>query len=227
MRVPFKHLVLMLVAVIALASCRSTGEFGSEADQLVDNSRLSFQSLMKDDQYPALVTLASRAKAIIIFPNMAQGAFFFGGRGGNGVMLSRDDNGHWSNPAVYTLGGLSFGLQFGAQSSELVVTVMTQKGLDAIMDREVTLGANAGVAVGELGKGVSAATAIGMKSDLYTFARSQGLFVGVSLEGAVISPRETWNQELYGHEVTPKAILVDRTETSSSLAVNNLVSAMP
>jgi lipid-binding SYLF domain-containing protein len=183
--------------------------------------------MMKDNQYPGLVDLASRAKAIIIAPNMIRAAFFFGGRGGDAVMLVRDDNGKWSDPAFYTIGGASWGLQIGGESSDLVITVMTERGLNAIMNREVTLGGDAGLAIGELGKGVNAATGVGLKSDMYAFARSEGLFVGVSLEGSVIHPRETWNQQIYGDHVTPEAILLDRTETTSSQAVSNIVAAMP
>ena len=227
MRSKFSRFMLVLVSVLALASCRSPGEFGSEADQLLDESRISFQNMMKDNQYPGLVDLASRAKAIIIAPNMLRAAFFFGGRGGDAVMLSRDENGKWSYPAFYTIGGASWGLQIGGQSSDLVITVMTEKGLNAIMNRKVTLGGDAGIAIGELGKGINAATGVGLKSDMYAFARSEGLFVGISLEGSVIYPRETWNQQLYGTEVTPAAILVDRTETTTSKAAADLVAAMP
>ncbi|MDR3425144.1 MAG: lipid-binding SYLF domain-containing protein [Alphaproteobacteria bacterium] len=221
------RLILVLAAFLALASCRSSGEFGSEPEQLVDQSRITFQSMMSDNQYPGLVDLATRAKAIIIVPNLIRAAFFFGGRGGNGVMLVRGADGRWSDPAFYTLGGISWGLQIGGQSSELVVAVMTDKGLNAIMNREVTLGGDAGLAVGELGKGVNASTGLGLKSDLYAFARSEGLFVGVSLEGSVVAPRETWNQQLYGQDATPRSILVDRTSTSTSNVVKGLVAAMP
>jgi lipid-binding SYLF domain-containing protein len=227
MRAILSRFLVVLVAIVALTSCRSSGEFGSEPEQLVDRSRISFQSMMRDNQYPGLVDLASRAKAIIIVPNMIRAAFFFGGRGGNAVMLVRGDDGKWSPPAFYTIGGISWGLQFGGQSSELVITVMTDKGLQAIMSREATLGADAGLAIGELGKGVNAATGMGLKSDMYAFARSEGLFVGVSLEGSVIAPRETWNIQMYGDQVTPEAILVDRTEISNSKAVSDIIAAMP
>lgn len=222
-----KRMILILAAVMALASCRSTGEFGSEAEQLIDRSRITFQSMMQDNQYPSLVSLASRAKAVIIVPNMIHAGFFFGGRGGNAVMLARDENGKWSPPAFYTIGGISWGLQFGGQSSEMVITVMTDKGLNAIMNREVTLGGDAGLAIGELGRGVNAATGMGLKSDMYAFARSEGLFVGVSLEGSLISPRETWNQQIYGDHVTPQSILIDRTETYNSKVVDGLIGVMP
>jgi lipid-binding SYLF domain-containing protein len=221
------HLVLACIVLLALAGCRSAGEFGSEPEQLVERSRVTFQSMMKDDQLPGMVDLASRAKAIIIIPNTVRAAFFFGGRGGNAVMLVRDENGKWSDPAFYTIGGFSWGLQIGGQSSEVIITVMSEKGLSSIMNREVTIGADAGLAVGELGKGVNAATGMGLSSDLYAFARSEGLFVGVSIEGAVISPRETWNQQLYGDQISPEAILIDRTDHTESKAVADLVAAMP
>src|SRR6202046_3908723 len=205
-----KPTILAFVALLALGSCRSTGDVGSEPEQLADKSRGTLQSMLADSQYPGLLDLSTRAKAIIIAPNILQAAFFFGGRGGNAVMLARDADGKWSNPAFYTIGGLSWGLQFGGQSSELVIAVMTEKGLKAIMNREATLGGAAGVAVGEVGAGARADTGMGLKSDMYAFARSEGLFVGISLEGSVIAPRETWNQQHYGEGATAQSILVDR-----------------
>ena len=210
-----------------LAACDTMSGFDTEPEQLIDKSRVSVQSMMSDSQYPALLSLASRAKAIIIMPNLIRAAFFFGGRGGNGVMLVRGDDGKWSAPAFYTLGGISWGLQFGGQSSELVVAVMSDKGLKAIMDREVTLGADSGIAVLEWGAGANASTGMDLKADMYAFARSEGLFVGVSLEGSVIAPRKTWDQQLYGQDATPESILVDGTAHSDSQAVANLIAAMP
>lgn len=225
----FGFIAVLVLALAGLVSCRSAGEFSSEPEQLINSSRITFQSMMSDTQYPGLVDLATRAKAIIIVPNLIKAGFFLGGRGGNAVMLVRDANGQWSPPAFYTLGGLSFGLQFGGQTSELVLVVMTEKGMNSILDRQVTLGGDAGLAIGELGKGVNAATGIGLKSDMYAFARSQGLFVGVSLEGSIIAPRYTWNQQIYGASSTPKSILIEKTSppTASMEAVDAITKAMP
>lgn len=220
-------LVLALVALVGLTGCRSSDNLGTEPEQLVERSRVTIQGMLSDGSYPGLLDLASKAKAIIIAPNVIRAGFFFGGRGGNAVMLVRDVNGQWSPPAFYTIGGLSFGLQFGGQASEIVITVMTQRGLNALLERRVTLGGDAGLALGELGKGVNAATGIGLKSDLYAFARSEGLFAGVSVEGSVIAPRQSWNKQLYGQDATPRGILIDHTSVSSSPAVNSLSAAMP
>jgi lipid-binding SYLF domain-containing protein len=216
----------LVFALITLTSCRSSGDFGSEPEQLMDRAKVTFQSMMSDGQYPGLLDLSSRAKAIMIVPNLIRAGFFFGGRGGNAVMLVRDDHG-WSQPAFYTIGGMSFGLQFGGQSSEMIITVMSERGLTALLDRQVTLGGDAGLAIGELGKGVNAATGLGLKSDLYAFARSEGLFVGVSIEGSVVAPRHTWNQNVYGKDATPRSILIDRTSTGTSASIQALIGVMP
>lgn len=227
MRFFHRSFFLVLLALASLTACRSAGEFGSEPDQLMDRSRITFQSMLSDNQYPGLVDLASRAKAILIVPNQIRAAFLLGGQGGNAVMLVRDAQNKWSSPAFYTLGGLSFGLQIGGSSSEFVIAIMTEKGLNAILDRQVTLGGDAGIAVGELGKGVNAATAMGLKSDMYSFARSQGLYVGASLEGSVISPRHTWNRQVYGANVKPRDILVNHTVSAQSSSASALINAMP
>src|SRR5271156_6004915 len=111
MRMIRSCVAFVLVAFFfTLAGCDSLSGFGTEPEQLVDKSRISLQSMMADPQYPALVNLATRAKAIIVMPNLIRAAFFFGGRGGNGVMLVRNEDGKWSPPAFYTLGGISWGL---------------------------------------------------------------------------------------------------------------------
>ncbi|HUY67675.1 MAG TPA: lipid-binding SYLF domain-containing protein [Alphaproteobacteria bacterium] len=221
------RLILIASTLLVLASCHTSSQYSSESEQIADKARMTFQSMMKDNNFPGLVDLAMRAKAIIIVPNMLRAAFFFSGNGGNAVMLARNNQGRWSDPAFYTIGGGGWGLQFGGQSSEIVVTVMTEKGLNAVMNRRVTLGADAGVALGELGEGVNAATGMDLKADMYTFARSQGLFAGISLNGAWIQPRADLDRQLYGPNATPQSILVDHASTSPSPAVTGLVAAMP
>jgi len=216
-----------LLVLALLMACSTPSAYTTETEQLVDRARITFQSMLKDNQYPGLVDLSSRAKAIIIVPSQLRAAFFVGGSGGNAVMLVRDQQNQWSPPAFYTLGGLSFGLQIGGSASEIVIAVMTQKGLEAIMDRRVTLGGDAGIAIGEIGKGLNASTAIGLNADMYAFARSEGLFAGISLEGSVIAPRHSWNQQFYGASVEPRDILINRTVRTNNLAAIALIKAMP
>lgn len=219
--------VCLLVSVTALSGCHTPDDFGNQTERLINHSSVSFQSMVSDSQYPGLMDLASRAKAVIIVPSLIRGGFIFGGRGGNAIMLVRDDNNQWSYPAFYTLGGLSFGLQAGASNSELIITVMSDRGVEAILNRQVTIGGDAGLAVGELGSGINAATGIGYKADMYAFARSEGLYVGVSLEGSAISPRHTWNRAFYGPGTTPQGILLNRAVSTGSSSASAIVAAMP
>ena len=219
--------LIVFVTVMAFAGACRAEEAEDGPEQLAVNARTAFAGMITDRQYPGLAALAAKAKAIIIVPDLLRDAFFFGGRGGNAVMLTRGSDGTWSNPAFYTLGGVSWGLQFGGQTSSLVVTVMTTKALRTLVDRPATLGAATGLTIGALGQNVSAAPGMDLRSDLYAFARAGNRFIGVSLEGAVFAPRETWDQDLYGEQATPMTILLDRAATTQTPAAGDLTAVMP
>ncbi|WP_114394876.1 lipid-binding SYLF domain-containing protein [Oleisolibacter albus] len=182
----------------------------SEPELLVERARVTAMTLLTDPEYGNLKSLVGRARAVLIMPNMIQAGFFLGGGGGTGVMVARGDDGAWSGPAFYTMAEASFGLQFGGQASEMMLVIMTQKGLDAIMDRKVKLGADANVAIGELGTSVGAGYGVGLSADIYVYAKSSGLFGGMAIEGSVVAPRSEYNDTFYGHKTSPRAILVDR-----------------
>ncbi|MFM2045045.1 MAG: hypothetical protein RLY86_3621 [Pseudomonadota bacterium] len=182
----------------------------TEPELLVERARVTALTLLTDPQYTDLQNLVKRARAVLILPNVIQAGFFIGGGGGSGVLVARGDDGNWSGPAFYTMAEASFGLQFGGQSSEMMIVIMTQKGLDAVIDRKVKLGADANVAIGELGTSVGAGTGVGLSADMYVYARSAGLFGGAAVEGSVLAPRQEWNDSFYGQRTNPRAILVDR-----------------
>jgi lipid-binding SYLF domain-containing protein len=144
------------------------------------------------------------AQALFIVPQRIKGGLIFGGSGGRGVLVKRDDD-EWVGPAFYTMGSGSVGLQIGVEVSEVILLVMTQKGVDAFLSTKAQLGADASVAAGPVGAGAQTATA-----DVQGFARSKGAFAGVSFEGAVISPDDSRNEAYYGEEVTLSDILVRR-----------------
>lgn len=215
-----------LLALLLLCAAFATPAFAlSEAEEVVDKSKIAAESMFSDPNFPVLLDLTTKAKAVLIVPNMVKLGFFIGGRGGNAVLLARDGEGNWTSPAFYTLGGVSWGLQFGAQSSQLIIVIMTEKGLKAVMDRKVSLGADANIAIGELGAGAQASTGMDLKADMYAFARSSGAFVGVALDGTVIAPRQSYNDEYYGAVTSPAAILIDRTASSDKAA--GLIEVMP
>ena len=186
----------------------------SEPEQLVDKSRLTIEALLSDPEMPELQNYIKSAVGVLIFPQIVKGGFIVGAEGGSGVFLVRGKDGSWSPPAFYTLAAGSIGLQIGGQVSEVVLTVMNDGAVDAVLNSQFKLGADASVAVGPIGKGVEASTTTNLGLDVYAFSKSQGLFGGGALEGAAILKRDSWNGAYYGGQPTPRDIVIGRKVTN-------------
>jgi SH3 domain-containing YSC84-like protein 1 len=224
---PIRTLVMLaFVALVGLTGCRGSGDVRSEPEQLIDNAAATAKGMYADPNYASLLNLTNRSRGVLIIPSMLRAGFIWGARTGNGVLLTRGQNGNgWSQPAFYTLGGVNWGLQAGVQDQEIIIVIMTERGMNAVIGRSATLGADASVAAGELGKGYNAATGLGLNSDMYAFAKSAGLYAGISLDGSWIEQRDSWNKLIYGDAATPQGILLDRTFTAPQ--TQTLLSAMP
>lgn len=180
-------------------------------DEIVDRARYTVTKIAREQELRHTVpALLARAKAVMVFPMLLKGAFLVGGEGGTGVLLSRDEAGNWSSPAFYTLGALSFGLQIGGQASEAMLIIMTDRGLKSIIEDQVKLGGDLSVAVGPVGVGAAAATTTAFSADVYSYSVNQGLYLGGSLEGAVIARREDFNRYFYGPEASVEGIVLER-----------------
>ncbi len=208
---------LRLVGIVVMAALLVAGTGGvvlandaMNARHLVDKARITLDSFDKAKDMSAFRDLLKDAKGVFIAPQILKGAFVVGASGGSGVFMVKDAEGKWSQPAFYTIGSASFGLQIGGEASEVVLLAMTDRGVDALLSDSVKLGADVGVAAGPVGIGASAATA-NLSADIISFARSKGLFAGISLDGAVVKVRDTLNDAYYGAKVMPTDILVKRT----------------
>ncbi|MHA1565864.1 MAG: lipid-binding SYLF domain-containing protein [Alphaproteobacteria bacterium] len=187
----------------------------SPQQELLNRATLALSAVRQDDRLgQAMVSALNNAKGVIIVPNLIKGGFIIGGEGGTGVMLARLADGSWSAPAFIAMGAASIGLQIGGSISEVVFTIMTQDGLDAVLVNKVKLGADAGLALGPIGANVEAATTTAGGADIYSYAVSQGLFGGGAFEGAVITQRHAWNKAFYGADYLPRRILTDPSITS-------------
>src|SRR6266403_2010679 len=152
---------------------------------------------MPDQQIPD--ALLSRAYGIAVIPDVTKVAFIFGGRHGNGVLVVRDKlTSPWSNPVFISLTGGSWGFQAGAQSSDIILVFTTKTGVEGIAGGKLTLGADASVATGPVGRQGSAATDMNFNAEIYSYARTRGLFGGIALDGSVISIDKSANAALYG-----------------------------
>jgi lipid-binding SYLF domain-containing protein len=151
---------------------------------------------MPDQRLPD--ALLSRAYGIAVIPDVTKVAFIFGGRHGNGVLVVRDKlNSPWSNPVLISLTGGSWGFQAGAQSSDIILVFTTKTGIEGIAGGKITLGADASVATGPVGRQGSAATDMNFNAEIYSYARTRGLFGGIALDGSVISIDRSANASLY------------------------------
>ena len=212
-------LVLVMAATTLISPEPAMADDALDARQLVDKSRLTFENFMADkDLGPSVRSLVKRAKGVLIYPQVLKGAFLVGVSGGSGVLLAHDAKARkWGGPAFYTIGEASFGLQAGGQASEVILVALTDRGVTALLSTSAKLGVDVGVALGPVGAGAEAATA-NLSADLVSYSRAQGLYAGVSLEGAVVAARDGLNKAYYGKEVTPTAILVRHEATNPQAA---------
>jgi len=175
---------------------------------LVDRASVTLGEFLNDASMTYLKNNIKYAKGVLIIPSLFKAAFWIGGSGGRGVLMVRDPKtNQWSGPAFYTIGGGSLGLQFGVSSSEVIMIVMTQPGLEALYATNFKLGGNVSVAAGPVGIGAEGATAPNLSADFVSFARSKGAFIGVALDGAVIAVSNDYNQAYYGERIRPVDVI--------------------
>jgi len=189
-----------------------------KADNLVLQSHMALNDFLGDREMGGPVrSLLRRAKAVQVYPQVLKGAFFFGASGGSGVAMARDAQDHWGGPAFYTMGGVSFGLQFGGEAKQVLLVALTDRGLAALQSTSAKLGADADVAIGPIGYGAAAATQ-NLSADIVSYVRTKGLYAGIAVDGAVVAARTLLNQAYYGHAVTPTDILVRHAVTNPQAA---------
>jgi len=179
----------------------------TEAQVVVDNANQAFKDFIADPNMTWFREHLERAKGLFIVPKLGRGGFIIGGSGGRGLFLARDSKtGLWSEPAFYTMGSASIGLQIGGDLSQVILVFMSEKGLDGMFSTKAQLGADMSVAAGPVGTGTKAATA-----DVLSFARSKGAFAGLTVEGSIIEPDDSRNTAYYGKAVSPLDIIVRRS----------------
>ena len=163
--------------------------------------------------------LLDEAHGIVVIPDTIKAGFMLGGRRGLGLMSVKSADGTWSNPVFVKLAGASFGFQAGVQSADVVLVFRSERGLDNIVNGKITLGADAGIAAGPVGRNAAAATDGALKAEIWSWSRARGLFAGVALDGAVLSIDNGANRNAYGDGVTPRAVFENRAPSAPAPAI--------
>ena len=202
----FAMLAVMLAAPVTAGTV-------ADLDRRVQQATWVLQDLQKIPEQAIPPNLLNSAYAVAVIPNVIKGGFIVGGSYGKGVLLVRQSDGAWSNPSFVTLANMGIGWQAGAQGADLVLVFKTRRGVDNIARGKFTLGGSASASAGPVGRTALAMTDGEFKSEIYTYARSRGLFAGVSLDGGAITIDQVANANWYANarDTTANTIFTDRS----------------
>ena len=213
----FKKIIILLSIPFLSYFELLANEKKLEVFTLIESSEATLKILDKNTDLKVFKNYLSKCRAVLIFPEVYEGGFIFGAKGGNGILLIKKGD-EFTGPFFYSLGGLSFGLQAGAKSGRVVMTVMTHRGLKSILKERVKLGVDVDAVVVEGGVGYSAESTIRL-ADIYSFSDNKGLFLGTSIEGSYLQPRNDFNKIIHKKALSADDIL--RTDKPNA-KVNDL-----
>lgn len=209
--------VVSLMTVTVAAPPAAAGE--ADAQALVARAQATLDAMVRDKYYEYLREGLKNARGVLIFPQVLKAGFIVGGSGGTGVLLVRDrESGEWGQPAFYTMGAVSFGLQIGGEAAEIVMLVNSQRGVESLYANSVKLGGDTSVAAGPVGGGAKGAVSANLNADFVSFAKSKGAYAGLNLEGSVLDVRDTLNEAYYGKKISPVDILVKKSVSNAGSA---------
>lgn len=196
----------MIRLVLVLAVFASASLAADEAIERCDRAAEVLDEVMGTPEQAIPNDLIAKAECVGIIPGVKKVGLGFGGKYGKGVLVCRTAKG-WSGPSTVRMEGGSVGFQIGGSSTDVVLLVMNKKGAEKLLQSKFTLGADAAVAGGPVGRSAQAQTDAQMHAEILSYSRSRGAFAGVSLEGATLRPDEDDNKKIYGKKVEPKEIL--------------------
>lgn len=211
------HRLLSLVMLLLVSLTAVAGE-KQEARARKAVAVLDKIMLVPEQSIPE--SMLRDAQAVAVIPDVVKAGLVVGGRFGRGLISVRQADGTWSNPSFLTIAGGSFGFQFGVTSTDVVLVFRTRRGVDGIVNGKFTLGADAAVAAGPVGRTAQAATDGQLKAEIYSWSRSRGLFAGIALDGAVLSIDDKANAAVYGRDTTPRAIFEGRVAAPNNALVD-------
>lgn len=193
-----KKIISVIVCFVFLFAADVFAASVSKLDGRIKDARIVMEEMqeMPDTSIPS--DLVKKCAGIAIYPSVIKGAFGIGGQYGQGVLLAKDDAGNWSPPVFVSLGGASIGFQIGGQAADIILVIMGKRGVESFSHNNVTLGGDASVAAGPVGRNAQMDTDILLKAGVFSYSRTKGLFAGISLKGAIVGPMKNLNKDYYG-----------------------------
>ncbi len=222
--------IFSTLTLIAIATFTSGAQAATELDYRLDTATQILQDLRAIPENAIPPALLNRAYAVAVIPSVIKAGFIIGGTHGRGIIVARRADGSWSNPSFVQLTQGSIGFQAGAQSTDLILVFKTQRALDGLSRGKITLGGDASIAAGPVGRQATASTDLEMQSEIYSYARSRGFFAGLSLQGGVLAMDRKANGEYYQGETSAARILTDTSipaPTSGRRFIDTLAAMAP
>ncbi|MEN3335140.1 MAG: hypothetical protein V7641_4505 [Blastocatellia bacterium] len=204
-------LTALLLLVLMVPTTFAAGGKRSDEVQRLQRAAEVFKEIMATPDKAIPDDLLDRAECVAIVPGLKKGALGFGGKYGKGVVTCRTSNRKWSAPSFITVEGGSVGFQIGFSQSDVVLLIMNRKGIDKLIGDKFTLGADASVAAGPVGRTANAQTNVRLDAEILGYSRAKGLFAGVSLEGATLRQDADNIRDFYGKEIDARKILLEGT----------------
>jgi lipid-binding SYLF domain-containing protein len=202
-----RNLIFLTLAGSALLSA------ASDVDKRLDVAATTFKEVMGVPDKSIPQDLLAKADCIVIVPGLKKGAFIVGAKYGKGFISCRKEGGAgWSAPGAIRVEGGSFGFQIGGSETDVFMLVMNKRGVDRLLSSQFTLGGDASVAAGPVGRSTQAETDAAMTAEILTWSRSRGLFAGISLSGATLREDDEWISDMYGHKMSNKEIVQGNTK---------------
>jgi lipid-binding SYLF domain-containing protein len=207
--------ILIGVLFTSFATLLLAANQNQEENQRLQSAAEVLQQIQGHPDKGIPSNLFHKAYCVVVIPGMKNAGFIFSGKYGRGYASCRTGD-HWSAPAAMRVEGGGFGLQAGASNADVVMLVMTSKGMNSILSSKFTLGGEASVAAGPVGTGASAQTDALLNTDVLSWSRSKGVFAGISLQGATLRQDEDGDKALYGHTVDTKNVLEGKVQNPVS-----------
>lgn len=205
-----------LIALVGLSAALLHAA-DADAPKRLQVAAETFKEVMDTPDKTIPQELLNKAQCVIVVPGLKKGAFLVGAKYGKGFVSCRKRGGlGWTAPGSVRVEGGSVGFQIGGQETDVFMLVMNQRGMNRLLSTKFTLGGDASVAAGPVGRSTQAETDAAMTAEILTWSRSRGLFAGVSLNGATLREDADWNKELYGRDISNKQILTDNVPPPAS-----------
>lgn len=218
---------MVCVAALAATAPVRADDRSREAQRLAD-AREAYLALFEVEEAKEVPEpLLEKCRCVAVFPGVIKGAIGWGGRRGSGVLSCRDSAGAWSPPVFMTLTGGSIGFQIGVEKADVVLFVMNGKSAGGLAEGEFTVGAKGSIAAGPVGRTAEGATDLRLDAEIYSYARSKGLFAGISLEGAHLGNDGKAIERFYGKPVAPRTLLFGDPAVEVPEAARNFLEVLP